>query len=394
METNSDSSRGRNSRVLYLGGATLLLGFFLGACAQRLPSQQQSTPLAQAQAQAPIRTADDLKDLGATYASIAKSVTPAVVNITSTQIVPGRVLRDPFSEFFGNGGGEMRREPDRRAQSLGSGVLVDARGVILTNHHVINNASEIAVTLNDRRRFKARLVGSDPASDVAVLKIQASNLPALKWSDSNKLQVGDIVLAVGSPFNLSSTVTQGIISAKGRRDLGISAVEDFLQTDAAINPGNSGGALVDIDGNLVGINTAILSESGGNQGIGLAIPANLARQLSEQLISTGKVTRGWLGLVVEPVTDDIAARMKLPDTRGVLVTGVYTRGPGGKAAWSNDGDVITKFNGATVESPGQLRNLIADLAPGSKVTLEVWQNGRARNFELQAATRPARVQGV
>ena len=393
METNSHSVRERPARVLWLGSGTLLLGFFLGACAQQLPPPQQSTPVAAVQAQAPIRTADDLKTLGATYASIARNVTPAVVNITSTQIVPGRVLRDPFSEFFG-GGGEMRREPDRRAQSLGSGVLVDARGIILTNHHVINNASEINVTLNDRRRFKAKLVGSDPASDVAVLKIQATNLPALKWSDSDKLQVGDIVLAVGSPFNLSSTVTQGIISAKGRRDLGISAVEDFLQTDAAINPGNSGGALVDIDGNLVGINTAILSESGGNQGIGLAIPANLAKKLSDQLIATGKITRGWLGLVVEPITDDIAGQMRLPDTRGVLVTGVYTRGPGGQAAWSEQGDVITKINGTTIESPGQLRNLIADLAPGSKITLEVWQNGRARTFELQAAARPARVQGV
>ena len=393
METNSHSVRERPARVLWLGSGTLLLGFFLGACAQQLPPPQQSTPVAAVQAQAPIRTADDLKTLGATYASIARNVTPAVVNITSTQIVPGRVLRDPFSEFFG-GGGEMRREPDRRAQSLGSGVLVDARGIILTNHHVINNASEINVTLNDRRRFKAKLVGSDPASDVAVLKIQATNLPALKWSDSDKLQVGDIVLAVGSPFNLSSTVTQGIISAKGRRDLGISAVEDFLQTDAAINPGNSGGALVDIDGNLVGINTAILSESGGNQGIGLAIPANLAKKLSDQLIATGKITRGWLGLVVEPITDDIAGQMRLPDTRGVLVTGVYTRGPGGQAAWSEQGDVITKINGTTIESPGQLRNLIADLAPGSKITLEVWQNGRARTFELQAGARPARVQGV
>ena len=393
METNSTSPRPGNSRALWLGSATLLLGFFLGACAQRFPSPQ-STPFSEASAQAPIRTADDLKMLGKTYARIAKNVTPAVVNITSTQIVPGRVLRDPFSEFFGDDSMGMRREPDRRAQSLGSGVLVDAKGIILTNHHVVDNASEIHVTLNDRRRFKAKLLGSDPASDVAVLKIQASNLPALKWSDSDKLQVGDIVLAIGSPFNLSSTVTQGIISAKGRRDLGISAVEDFLQTDAAINPGNSGGALVDMDGNLVGINTAILSKSGGNQGIGLAIPANLARKLSEQLTASGKVTRGWLGLVVEPITDDIAARMNLSDTRGVIVTGIYTRGPSGQAAWSEKGDVITKINGAPIESAGQLRNLIADLTPGAKVTLEVLQNGRARNLELKAGTRPARAQGI
>jgi len=380
-------------KILAFGGAVALLGFLAGACVQRLP--QASPPVTQAQAQAPIRNAADLKSLSATYAQISKNVTPAVVNIQSTQIVPGRVLRDPFFEFFGGDSfGGLRREPDRRAQSLGSGVITDKSGIVLTNHHVIANASEITVTLSDRRRVKARLIGSDPASDVAVLKIPPGNLPTLKWSDSDKLEVGDIVLAVGSPFNLSSTVTQGIISAKGRRDLGISDVEDFLQTDAAINPGNSGGALVNMDGELIGINTAILSESGGNQGIGLAIPSNLARKLSDQLVATGKITRGWLGLVVAPVTDDIATQLRLPNTNGVLVTGVYTRGPGGRAQWSEGGDVITKFNGVAVESPGQLRNLIADVAPGSKVTLEVWQNGKASNFELQAGSRPARVQGI
>ena len=380
-------------KILAFGGAVALLGFLAGACVQRLP--QANPPVPPAQAQTPIRNADDLKSLSATYAQIAKNVTPAVVNIQSTQIVPGRVLRDPFFEFFGGDAfGGLRREPDRRAQSLGSGVITDKSGIILTNHHVIANASEITVTLSDHRRVKARLIGSDPASDVAVLKIPAGDLPTLKWSDSDKLQVGDIVLAVGSPFNLSSTVTQGIISAMGRRDLGISAVEDFLQTDAAINPGNSGGALVNMDGQLIGINTAILSESGGNQGIGLAIPSNLARKLSDQLIATGKVTRGWLGLVVAPVTDDIASRLRLPNTNGVLVTGVYTRGPGGRAQWSEGGDVITKYNGTVIESPGQLRNLIADTAPGTKVTLEVWQNGKASNFELQAGSRPERVQGI
>ncbi len=380
-------------KILAFGGAVALLGFLAGACVQRLP--QANPPVTTAQAQAPIRNAADLKSLSATYAQIAKNVNPAVVNIQSTQIVPGRVLRDPFSEFFGEDSfGGLRREPDRRAQSLGSGVITDKSGIVLTNHHVIANASEITVTLSDRRRVKARLIGSDPASDVAVLKIPPGNLPSLKWSDSDKLEVGDIVLAIGSPFNLSSTVTQGIISAKGRRDLGISDVEDFLQTDAAINPGNSGGALVNMDGELIGINTAILSESGGNQGIGLAIPSNLARKLSDQLVATGKITRGWLGLVVAPVTDDIATQLRLPDTRGVLVTGVYTRGPGGRAQWSEGGDIITKYNNVAIESPGQLRNLIADTAPGSKVTLEVWQNGQSRSFELQAGSRPARVQGV
>ena len=388
----------QHKRIFWPILGALGIGFIAGACV-RLP-QPPSTSLDAAQAQtsttpdSPIRNADDLHRLSATYAEIARRVTPAEVNINSTQIIPGRVLRDPFADFFGEGNGGLMREPDRRARSLGSGVIVDARGIIVTNHHVIRNASQITVTLSDRRRFTATSIGGDAASDVAVLKIKSDNLPVLKWSDSEKLQVGDIVLAVGSPFNLASTVTQGIISAKGRRDLGISAVEDFLQTDAAINPGNSGGALVDVEGNLIGINSAILSESGGNQGIGLAIPSNLARKLSTQLIQSGKVTRGWMGLVVEPVTDDIAKAAGLPAVRGVLVTGVYTRGPAAGLGWSERGDILTKVNGIEIESPGQLRNLIADLTPGAGINLEVWQNGRAKKFEMQVATRPARVQGV
>jgi Do/DeqQ family serine protease len=321
-------------------------------------------------------------------------VTPAVVNINSEQIIRGRVLRDPFGDFFGDESGGMFREPDRRAQSLGSGVIVDGRGIIVTNNHVVQNASTITVTLNDRRHFAARLLGTDPSSDVAVLKVEANNLPVLKWADSNKLNVGDIVLAVGSPFNLASTVTQGIISAKGRRDLGISVVEDFLQTDAAINPGNSGGALVDINGDLIGINTAILSESGGNQGIGLAIPANLARKVSTQLAATGRVTRGWLGLVVEPVTGDVATKLGLGEARGVAVTGIYTRGPGANLPWSREGgDIILQANGVDINSPGQFRNMVADLKPNSSLKLQVWQAGQTREFSITVGNRPERAQG-
>jgi S1-C subfamily serine protease len=205
--------------------------------------------------------------------------------------------------------------------------------------------------------------------------------------------VGDIVLAVGSPFNLSSTVTQGIISAKGRRDLGISAYEDFLQTDAAINPGNSGGALVDIQGNLVGINTAILSGTGGNQGIGLAIPSNLARSIGNQLASTGRVTRGWLGAVVQPLTGEVAEQI---GTRGgVVVTGVYSNSPAGQIPWSESGtDIILSVNDQEVSSPGELRNLVAGATPGATLRLKVWQNGQVREFTSQAGRRPPRAQGV
>ena len=374
------------------------VAFVAGACVrQNLPAQQ--TPLSAAQAQTPntgntIRHADELAKLSTTFADIANKVTPAVVNIQSEATIPGRVFRDPFADFFGGGGG-MMREPDRKQQSLGSGVLVDKSGLIVTNNHVIKGATTITVTLSDKRRFAARLLGKDADTDVAVLKIDAQNLPTLQWADSDKLQVGEIVLAIGSPFNLSSTVTQGILSGKGRRDLGISSYEDFLQTDAAINPGNSGGALVDIDGNLIGINTAILSESGGNQGIGLAIPAKLARRIASQLAATGEVSRGWLGMVVESVTEDEAKQLGLESARGVNVTGIYTRGPAGTLPWSRDGsDVILKVNGQEVDSPGQLRNLASDVKPGDSVTLEVWQNGRTQKFTLQASRRPPQVKGV
>ena len=367
-----------------------VLSFTVGACVQR-SSHSLDKP---AQAQTTIRNADDLAALSSTYAQISQKVTPAVVNIQSESVIPGRVFRDPMGDFFGgNFGGRVLREPDKKAQSLGSGVIIDGSGLIVTNNHVIKNATRITVTLTDRRRFTAKLLGTDVDSDIAMLKIDGSNLPTLKWADSDKINVGDIVLAIGSPFNLSSTVTQGIISAKGRSDLGISAYEDFLQTDAAINPGNSGGALVDINGDLVGINSAILSESGGNQGIGLAIPANLARSVGAQLTATGHVTRGWLGITVQPLTGDIGDQLGLQD--GVLVTGVYPQSPAGSVPWSQRGtDVITKVNGKTIDTPGELRNLVGSAKPGAPLSVEVWSDGKTQKYDLSAGTRPARAQGV
>lgn len=365
-------------------GIVALLGVGVGACVQRLPLRSNA-PAAIAET----TNMAQLKDLQATYESVSKKVLPAVVNINTTQIIPGRVLRDPFSEFFGGNG--TIREPDRRAQSLGSGVIVDKSGTIITNHHVIANASQITVTLNDDRQFSAKIVGSDTDSDVAVLKIQAQNLPTLQWDDSDKLQVGDIVLAVGSPFGLSSTVTQGIISAKGRHDLGLSPYENFLQTDAAINPGNSGGALVDLNGNLVGINSAILSESGGNQGIGLAIPSNLVRKISDQLIASGHVTRGWLGVVAQPLTPNLAVQLGIKATRGVVLMGIYDNGP---AATLQPGDVLLSANGVSINSPGQLLDQVADLAPGSTLTLQISHNGKTSQVTVKVGTRPDKVQGI
>ncbi len=374
------------------------VGFGIGAM-MRGPAREATDANAQPSKDAALmaRNEADLQAMSATFAAIARKVTPAVVNINSEQVIPGRVLRDPFAEMFG--GGRMFREPDQRSQSLGSGVIMPnpngGDAIIVTNNHVVKNASTITVTLNDRRRFKAELAGVDAATDLAVLRIAAKNLPSLQWSDSEKLQVGDIVLAIGSPFNLASTVTQGIISAKDRSDLGISAYEDFLQTDAAINPGNSGGALVDTKGDLVGINSAILSQSGGNQGIGLAIPANLARKISGELVKNGSVTRAWIGLVAEPVTNDVAERLKLGQQSGVLVTGIYENSPTARLAWSqNGGDVIVSVDGEAVDTPGRLRNIVAAKAPGEKLTLEVWQNGKINKFTVTAIARPARAQGV
>ena len=379
----------RNPRILPAAIGVAALSFAVGACAQRT-SNSLDKP---AQAQTTIRNSDDLAQLSSTYAQISRKVTPAVVNIQSESVVPGRVFRDPNDDFFGGFSGRVLREPPQKSQSLGSGVIIDGSGLIVTNNHVIKNATRITVTLTDRRRFTAKLLGTDADADIAMLKIEGQNLPTLKWADSDKVSVGDIVLAIGSPFNLSSTVTQGIISAKGRSDLGISAYEDFLQTDAAINPGNSGGALVDINGDLVGINSAILSESGGNQGIGLAIPSNLARSLGAQLAATGRVTRGWLGVTVQPLTGDIADQLGLQD--GVLVSGVYPQSPAGSVPWSQNGtDVITKINGTAIDSPGELRNLIANAKPGASLNMEVWSDGKTQSYALKAGTRPARAQGV
>jgi len=392
----------------FVFAGTALLGFLVGACVEHNASSNPANSFASdadAQSQTGLgedaqpstsRGGFDLAAMNESFASIARKVTPAVVNIQSTSIIPGQVVQDPFANFFGdNSNGGLFREPDQKSQSLGSGVIINANGLILTNNHVVKNATQILVTLTDRRRFPARLLGADADSDVAVLKIDATALPTLKLADSDKLEVGDIVMAVGSPFNLSSTVTHGIISAIGRHDLGINTYEDFLQTDAPINPGNSGGALVDIYGNLVGINTAILSESGGNQGIGLAIPVNLARRIGQQLAQTGHVTRGWLGVVVQPLTDDVATQLGLPDSNGLQVTGIYSHGPAGNLPWSQNGtDIILAVNGNPIDSAGSFRNLVANSPVGTVLTLHVWQDGKTNDYQVTLARKPDHVQGI
>ncbi|MDW8322045.1 MAG: trypsin-like peptidase domain-containing protein, partial [Armatimonadota bacterium] len=273
----------------------LVIGWWLGARTRTTPATPAPPPVTFEQASTQLKTSSEA------FAAVAKAATPSVVNISAATIIPGRrspLFDDPLFRYFFGDEDIPFREPERVVRSLGSGVIVSRDGLILTNNHVIAGASRISVTLADGRRYAdAQVVGADPATDLALLRIRADNLPAIKWGDSRALQVGEWVLAIGNPYGLNQTVTAGIVSAKGRRDVGISLYEDFIQTDAAINPGNSGGALVNIRGELVGINTAILSQSGGNVGIGFAVPSHEARRVMELLLRDGRVSRGWLGII-------------------------------------------------------------------------------------------------
>ncbi|MDC4203977.1 MAG: trypsin-like peptidase domain-containing protein [Candidatus Manganitrophus sp.] len=262
---------------------------------------------------------------------------------------------------------------------VGSGVIIDPNGYIVTNHHVIADAKEIRVILNDRRAFSAKVVGSDMKSDLAVVKIDARNLPSASWGDSSKLQVGEYVLAIGNPFGLMETVTLGIISAVGRANVGIADYEDFIQTDAPINPGNSGGALVNIRGELIGVNTAIFSDGGGSMGIGFAIPSNMAKPVMESLMKAGKVVRGWLGISIQEVTSELAKEFGLSNPKGVLVGDLLINGPADKAGLRR-GDIILEADGEPVESVGQFRNLTASASVGSPLKLNIYREGRPQTI--------------
>jgi Do/DeqQ family serine protease len=326
---------------------------------------------------------------GFSYADVVSRVSPAVVTIhaemraRAPQQFPFQ--DDPFfNQFFGQGRrGQQQAPVERKAHALGSGVIVSQDGYILTNHHVVDGAEQIKVDLSDNRTVDAKLVGSDAPSDLAVLKVDASSLPVLPLGNSDQVRVGDVVLAVGNPLGVGKTVTMGIISAKGRQTgLSNGSFEDFLQTDAPINQGNSGGALVNTSGELVGINSQILSQSGGSIGIGFAVPSNMAKSVMDQLIKTGKVRRGQLGIIVQKVSSDIANSLGLKDAHGVIVSQVQS-GSAAERAGLKQGDVITTLNGTAVDDPNTFRNTVASAQPGSSVSLSVLRNGQPQ--QIQAA---------
>jgi serine protease Do len=386
-------TRRRGSQSVWL---VLLIGVLLGGGvvawgSKKVMGDSSRTPAYSVSAATPV----DMKGFANGFAGVVKPALPTVVNISTSKVVKpsargnGQFFNDPFfQQFFGNQFGQQFQQKPQREESLGSGVIVSADGYILTNNHVVDGATDIKVETSDKRDFTAKLVGTDTHTDIAVLKINATNLPSLPLSQGATTQVGDIVLAIGDPFGVGETVTMGIVSAMGRGGLGIEGYEDFIQTDAAINPGNSGGALINTQGECVGINTAILSgNSGGNQGIGFAIPVAMARHVMDEILKNGKVTRGYIGVVIQNVTPELAQQFGLSQGGGALVSDITPGGPAAKAGITR-GDIILAVDGDTVEATNNLQVRISESAPGTTVRLKVLHDGKAREVSLQLAELP------
>lgn len=394
----------RNKWLVGIGLAELALAFamtfaFVGGKVGYLSANADSGEVAVTTANG---NAPEVGTLTAGFAPMVKQALPAVVSIVSTKVVKPNggdeglspLFNDPrFREFFGNRMPNQRQPREQRERGLGSGVIVNPDGYILTNNHVIDGASDIKVALADKRELKARLIGADPKTDIALLKVEETNLPTLGFADSSQVQVGDIALAIGNPFGIGKTVTMGIISATGRGNLGIEDYEDFIQTDAAINPGNSGGALINTRGELIGINTAILSRAGGNQGVGFAVPGNMARAVMNQLSKGGKVVRGYIGTSIQDVTPEVAKAFGLSEARGALVSDVSESGPAAKAGIVK-GDVITALNGQPVVDNRELRLKISQMAPGTPVKLKLFRDGKEREVAVTLGELPAEKQAA
>ncbi len=387
----------RRMPYLVLGATLLVAGATAAVSKDDSKSDAKLTPVKLVVDDKPVTR--DVK-LGTSFSPIVKKVAPSVVMVTTSakpkqaamQEFPG--FDNPFfRRFFGEefDQRQQRRRPNAPRQvGQGSGVIVTKDGYILTNNHVVDGADEVKVGLQDGREFTGKVVGKDPKTDVAVLKIDGKDLPFIAMADSDKIEVGDIVLAVGNPFGIGQTVTMGMISATGRATLGLD-YEDFIQTDAAINPGNSGGALVDADGRLIGINTAILSRSGGNQGIGFAIPMNLARDVMESLVADGKVTRGYLGVMIQDVTPSLAKEFNLKDQKGALIGDVVPKGPAEKAGLKS-GDIVLEFNGKAVTGSRQLKLQVARVKPSESVPVKVLRNGSTKTLEVTVKELPGSEQ--
>jgi serine protease Do len=380
--------------------AVLVLGFALGAAGLGLAHTTEKSLSSNPPATLKLAGANEGPSKSS-YAPLIKEVLPSVVNISSSKVVHNRMSSqegmqmDPFfRQFFGqgqeggDGGGRFSMPRDSREKALGSGVIVSPEGYILTNNHVVDGATDVRVTLSDKREFKARIIGADPKTDVAILKTDAKNLAPITIGDSSKVQVGDVALAIGDPFGVGQTVTKGIISATGRGGLGIEDYEDFLQTDAPINPGNSGGALINDRGELVGLNTAIISHgSGGSQGIGFAVPANLARQVMDQVLKNGHVTRAYLGIYPQDVTPAMAKAFGEKDSQGIVVGDVTPNSPASEAGIKT-GDIILDVNGKPVTDSNQLRMSISMMQPGTELKLKTLRNGTERDATVKLAEMP------
>lgn len=365
----------------------VILGFLLGGLVFYMlggvSAPFLSTPLVSP------RVPSQIIETSKAFSEIANSVSPVVVNISTTRVIrrdSQSFPEDPFFKFFEpfNESGSPKKWKE---QGLASGVIVSNDGYIITNNHVIEDAEDIKVILYDKKSFKGRIIGTDAKTDIAIIKINANNLPTVQWGDSERLQVGEFVLAIGNPFGLSHTVTMGIISAIGRVSVGIADYEDFIQTDAAINPGNSGGPLVNIRGEVIGINTAIFSKTGGYQGIGFAVPSNLVRSVMEQLIKQGKVSRGWLGVSIQRLTPELAQKFGLPDANGALIGDVLKGGPAENAGIKK-GDVIVEFNGKKIADADTLKNAVAQSKAGTSVKIKIIRGGKERFLNATVAEYP------
>lgn len=323
------------------------------------------------------------------FSEIVSASSPAVVNISTTKVIKrSPFFEEPFFDLFPFHDFGMPKK--WKEQSLGSGVIVSKDGYIVTNNHVVEKAEEIRVTLFDRRAFKGRVVGADPKTDIAIIRIDAGGLPTIPWGDSDRLQVGEFVLAIGNPYGLSHTVTMGIISAVGRANVGIADYEDFIQTDAAINPGNSGGPLVNIKGELIGINTAIFSRTGGYQGIGFAVPSNMVRLVMDQLVRKGKIIRGWLGVTIQELTPELSQKFGLKKPKGALVSDVVKGSPAEKAGILR-GDIILEFNGKEVKDVGGLRNMVARSKVGTELYIKILRGGEEHTVNVVIAELPREI---